>query len=67
VVAAAMPEGNGSCSWLIICRFMGMARNTPMAPVASVKDATTIHGWWRWFGSSSMSAPNAVAIVAPVE
>jgi len=45
VVAAAIPDGNGSCSWLIICRFMGIARNTPIAPVASVNEPTTHHGW----------------------
>ena len=66
-MAAAIPEGNGSCSWLIIWRFMGMASHTPMAPVVTVNAATTAHGWCRWAGSSSSRAPNAVAIVDPVE
>lgn len=45
VVAAAIPDGNGNCSWLIICRFIGIASQTPMAPVANVDAVTIHHGW----------------------
>ena len=44
VVAAAIPDGNASCSWLIICRFIGIARNTPSAPVSSVKEPRIVPG-----------------------
>src|SRR5262245_19257413 len=61
-----MPDGNGSCSWLIICRFIGIARKTPIAPVSSVNRTTTHHGC-RKVQSISSSAPKHVEFVEPVE
>ncbi len=44
VVAAAMPSGNGSCSWLISWRFIGIARNTPIVPALMTNVRITHHG-----------------------
>ena len=60
-----MPEGNRSCSWLIICRFIGMARKTPSAAVKNTNAAATGQGCCTPVMSSS--APSATASVAPVE
>ena len=60
-----MPLGNGSCSWLIIWRFIGMARNTPRAAVKKTMPVITHHG--RWWPSTSIRAANALPTVPPVE
>src|SRR5208283_2846424 len=60
-----MPLGNFNCSWLIIWRFIGMARNTPSAAVNRTHGATTYQRWWP--PSISNSAPKAVPTVTPVD
>ena len=37
VVAAAMPLGNGNCSMLIICRLVGIAKNTPSIEISATQ------------------------------
>ena len=44
VSAAAVPDGNGSCSMLIMFRFMGTARNTPRSPVPRTRPAIVQKG-----------------------
>ena len=44
VSAAAMPDGNFNPSWLIICRFMGMAMKTPIIATEVIHRKMTYQG-----------------------
>ena len=43
VTAVAMPEGKGSCSILISCRFKGTAMKTPSTEMAASQDIISHH------------------------
>ena len=65
MVAAAIPDGNRSCSMLIICRLAGTARNTPSIETTPTHTISTpVPGTAS--GRSIISAGIAFTTPAPV-